>query len=73
MTSMNIYNNNQAFYSQVSWDRLEIKSYRQKKGIKQERKRRGKIKGDKKLNKKEKRQQNAKLKKAKKWWGKNLT
>jgi hypothetical protein len=48
MTSMNIYNNNQAFYSQVSWDRLEIKSYRQKKGIKQERKRRGKIKGDKK-------------------------
>jgi AAA15 family ATPase/GTPase len=45
-------NNNQAFYSQASWSRLEMKPHEQKKGIKQERKRRGKTKGDKKPNQK---------------------
>jgi hypothetical protein len=36
-------NNNQAFYSQVSWGRLEMKSHEKKKtGIKQEQKRREK-------------------------------
>jgi hypothetical protein len=51
-------NNNQAFYSQASYGRLEMKPHETKKtGTKQERKRRGKIKGDKKPNrKKEKRQ-----------------
>jgi hypothetical protein len=50
-------NNNQDFYSQASWGRLEMKPHEQKKiGTKQERKRRGKTKGDKKPNqKKEKR------------------
>jgi hypothetical protein len=32
----------QAFYSQASWGRLEMKPHEQKKGTKQERKRRGK-------------------------------
>jgi hypothetical protein len=34
------YNNNQAFYSQTSWGKLEMKPYEQKNSIKQERKRR---------------------------------
>jgi hypothetical protein len=46
-------NNNQAFYSQANWDRLEMKSHEQKKtGTKQERKRRGKTNGDKKTKSK---------------------
>jgi hypothetical protein len=32
----NNINNNQAFYSQASWGRLEMKPHEQKKGIKQE-------------------------------------
>jgi hypothetical protein len=31
-------NNNQTFYSQASWDRLEMKPHEQKKSIKQEQK-----------------------------------
>jgi hypothetical protein len=31
-------NNNQAFYSQASWGRLEMKPHEQKKGTKQEQK-----------------------------------
>jgi hypothetical protein len=51
-------NNNQAFYSQASWSRLEMKLHEPKKTMtKQERKRRGELKGNKKSNqKKEKRQ-----------------
>jgi hypothetical protein len=46
--------NNQAFYSQASWGRLEMKPHEQKKkGTKQERKRRGK-QGDIKKNKSKK-------------------
>jgi hypothetical protein len=46
-------NNNQAFYSQASWGRLEMKLHEQKKtGTKQEQKRRGKQRVIKKLNKK---------------------
>jgi hypothetical protein len=54
-------NNNQVFYSQASWDRLEIKPHEQNKkqvqsktktGTKQERKIRGKQKAIKKPNKK---------------------
>jgi hypothetical protein len=46
-------NNNQVFHSQASWGRLEMKPHEQKKvGTKEERKRRGKTKGDKRLNKK---------------------
>jgi hypothetical protein len=46
-------NNNQAFYSQASWGRLKMKPHKPKKiGTKQERKRRGKQRAIKKLNKK---------------------
>jgi hypothetical protein len=45
-------NNKQAFYSQASWGRLEMKSHEPKKtGTKQKQKRR-KIKSDKKPNRK---------------------
>jgi hypothetical protein len=48
-------NNNQAFYFQASWDRLEMKPHEQKKtGTKQERKIRGKQRAIKKSNKKRK-------------------
>jgi hypothetical protein len=44
-------NNNQAFYSQASWGKLEMKPHEQKKtGTKQERKRRGKTKHGKEPN-----------------------
>jgi hypothetical protein len=43
-------NNNQAFYSQASWGKLEMKPHEKKIGTKQEQKRRGKTKGDKKPN-----------------------
>jgi hypothetical protein len=51
-------NNNQAFYSQASWDRVEMKPHKQKKiGTKQKRKIRRKQRVIKKSNqKKEKRQ-----------------
>jgi hypothetical protein len=47
-------NNNQAFYSQASWGRLEMKAHEPKKklGTKQERKKRGKQMAIKKLNQK---------------------
>jgi hypothetical protein len=55
-------NNNQAFYSQASWGRLEMKPYDPKKtGTKQERKRRGKTKGDKKNQTKKRRKDNKTL------------
>jgi hypothetical protein len=50
-------NNNQAFYSQASWGKLEMKPHEKKTGTKQERKRREKIKGDKKPNKKKEKRQ----------------
>jgi hypothetical protein len=51
------YNNNQAFYSQASWGRLEMKPHEQKKRYKPRVKKKGKTKGDKKTkSKKEKRQ-----------------
>jgi hypothetical protein len=49
-------NNNQAFYSQASWDRLEMKPHEKKTGTKQERKRKGKQRAIKKQIKKEKKQ-----------------
>jgi hypothetical protein len=53
---INNNNNNQAFYSQASWGRLELKPH-EKKGTKQERKRREKQRAIKKTkSKKEKRQ-----------------
>jgi hypothetical protein len=70
-----INNNNQAFYSQSSWGRLEMKPREQKKtGTKQERKRREKQKVIKKSNKKM-RKDNKTLsqKKTKRGQGKNLT
>jgi hypothetical protein len=45
-------NNNQAFYFQASWVRLEMKPHEPKKGTKQERKRRGKQRAIKKPNQK---------------------
>jgi hypothetical protein len=51
-------NNNQAFYSQASWGRLEMKPHEQKKNrYKIRAKKKGKTKGDiKNKSKKEKRQ-----------------
>jgi hypothetical protein len=46
--SYNKNNNNQTFYSQASWGRLEMKPHEQKKEYKTRAKRRGKTKGDKK-------------------------
>jgi hypothetical protein len=46
-------NNNQAFYSQASWGRLDMKPHEQKKHrYKTRAKNKGKTKGDKKPNKK---------------------
>jgi hypothetical protein len=46
-------NNNQAFYSQASWGRLEMKPHEQKKSRYKTRvKKKGKIKGDKKTKSK---------------------
>jgi hypothetical protein len=51
-------NNNQAFYSQASWGRLEMKPHEQKKtSTTQERKIRGKQKAIKKPNKKKEKRQ----------------
>jgi hypothetical protein len=48
-------NNNQAFYSQVSWDRLDMKAHKNRYKIRAKKK--GKTKGDKKTkSKKEERQ-----------------
>jgi hypothetical protein len=52
MTPIYPTTNNQAFYSQASWGRLEMKPHRQKKGYKIKAKKKEKIKGDKKSNKK---------------------
>ncbi len=50
-------NNNQAFYSQASWGRLEMKPHEPKKRYKTRAKKKEKTKGDKKTkSKKEKRQ-----------------
>jgi hypothetical protein len=50
-------NNNQTFYSQASWGRLEMKPHKPKKRYKTKAKKKEKIKGDKKIkSKKEKRQ-----------------
>jgi hypothetical protein len=50
-------NNNQAFYSQASWGRLEMKPHEPKKRYKTRAKKKGKTKSDKKIkSKKEKRQ-----------------
>jgi hypothetical protein len=50
-------NNNQVFYSQASWGRLEMKSHEPKNKYKTRVKKKGKIKGNKKIkSKKEKRQ-----------------
>jgi hypothetical protein len=43
------YNNNQVFYSQVSWGRLEMKPHEQKKD-KTRAKKKGETEGDKKTN-----------------------
>jgi hypothetical protein len=46
-------NNNQTFYSQASWDRLEMKPHEQKKKqVQNKSEKKGKTKGDKKPNKK---------------------
>jgi hypothetical protein len=64
-------NNNQVFYSQASWGRLEMKSHEQKKTrTKQERKRMGKTKGDKKSNKKRRKDNKTLSQKSEKGWKK---
>jgi hypothetical protein len=52
LISCNNNNNNQDFYFQASWGRLEMKSHDKKTGTKQERKIRGKQMAIKKPNKK---------------------
>jgi hypothetical protein len=51
---LNVYNNNnQVFYSQVSWGRLEMKPHepkKKKKQVQNKNEKKGKIKGDKKSN-----------------------
>jgi hypothetical protein len=49
-------NNNQTFYSQASWGRLEMKSHEPKKQVQNKSEKKGKTKGDKKQIKKKKRQ-----------------
>jgi hypothetical protein len=49
-------NNNQAFYSQASWGRLEMKSH-EKKRVQSKSEKTGKTKGDKKPNKKKEKRQ----------------
>jgi hypothetical protein len=51
-----INNNNQAFYSQASWGRLEMKPHEPKKQVQNKSEKEGKTKCDKKPNQKEKRQ-----------------
>jgi hypothetical protein len=57
-TLVNRYNNNQAFYSQASWGRLELKPHEPKKGrYKTRAKKKGKTKAIKKPNKKNEKRQ----------------
>jgi hypothetical protein len=49
----NNINNNQVFYSQVNWGRLDIKPHERKNRYKTIMKKKRKIKDNKKLNKKE--------------------
>jgi hypothetical protein len=62
-------NNNQAFYSQASWGRLEMKSHETKKRYKT-RAKKGKTKGDKKPNKKRRKENKTLSQKVKKGQGK---
>jgi hypothetical protein len=66
-------NNNQAFYSQVSWGRLEMKPYKQTKRYKTRVKKRGKTKDDKKTKLKSRKENKTQSQKTKKGQGKNLT
>jgi hypothetical protein len=54
MVHLGRYNNNhnQAFYSQASWGRLEMKPHEPKKRYKTRAKKKGKTKGDKKTKSK---------------------
>jgi hypothetical protein len=72
MVHLGRYNNNhnQAFYSQASWGRLEMKPHEPKKGTKQERKRRGKQRVIKKPNKKRRKYNKTLSQKSKKGAGK---
>jgi hypothetical protein len=68
-----ILNNNQAFYSQGSWGRLEMKPHERKK-YKTRAKKKGKTKGDKKPNQKRKKDNKTLSQKSEKGQGnKNLT
>jgi hypothetical protein len=72
MVHLGRYNNNhnQAFYSQASWGRLEMKPHEPKKGTKQERKRRGKQRVIKKPNQKRRKYNKILSQKSKKGAGK---
>jgi hypothetical protein len=54
---MRYNNNNQAFYSQVSWGRLEMKPHEQKKQVQNKSKKEGETNGDKKIKSKKKKRQ----------------
>jgi hypothetical protein len=66
------YNNNQAFYSQASWGKLEMKPHEKKTGIKQEWKIRGKQRVIKKPNKKMRKDNKTPSQKNEKGVGKKL-
>jgi hypothetical protein len=66
-------NNNQALYSQVSWDKLEMKPHKQKNRYKIKTKKKEKTKGNKKSNQKKRKGNKTLSQKSKKRWEKNLT
>jgi hypothetical protein len=67
---MELHNNNQAFYSQASWGRLEMKPHEKKKGTNQERKRREKQRAIKKSNQKRRKDNKTLSQKSEKGTGK---
>jgi hypothetical protein len=74
LASQAMYNNNQAFYSHASWDRVEMKSHESKKeGQNKSKKEWGKTKGNKKPNQKSRKSNKMLSQKSEKRWEKNLT
>jgi hypothetical protein len=63
-----VITNNQAFYSQANWGRLEMKPHEpKKKRYKTKAKKKGKTKGDKKPNQKRRKDNKTLSQKSEKW------
>jgi hypothetical protein len=71
--SVKYTNNNQAFYSQASWGRLEMKSHEPKKQGQTRAKKKGKTKGNEKPNRKRRKYNKMLSQKREKGREKNLT